>query len=48
MNLMLTAAGYPWTVIPVSGTYMAALETASVGRDVKGRGGTIHEKCYFM
>ena len=36
MNLMLTAAGYPWTVIPVErrDTYMAALEAASVGRDI--------------
>ena len=36
MNLMLTAAGYPWTVIPVQrrDTYMAALEAASVRQDV--------------
>ena len=36
MNLMLTAAGYPWTVIPVErrDTYMAALEDASVRQDV--------------
>ena len=36
MNLMLTAAGYPWTVIPVQrrDTYMAALEAASVREDV--------------
>ena len=36
MNLMLTAAGYPWTVIPVErrDTYMAALEAASVRRDI--------------
>ena len=36
MNLMLTAAGYPWTVIPVERrvTYMAALEAASVRRDI--------------
>ena len=36
MNLMLTAAGYPWTVIPVErrDTYMAALEDASVGQDI--------------
>ena len=34
---MLTAAGYPWTVIPVEGrdACMAALETASVGRDIR-------------
>ena len=36
MNLMLTAAGYPWTVVPVErrDTYMAALESASVGQDI--------------
>ena len=36
MNLMLTAAGYPWTVIPVQrrDTYMAALEAASVRQDI--------------
>ena len=36
MNLMLTAAGYPWTVIPVErrDTYMAALEAASVRQDI--------------
>ena len=36
MNLMLTAAGYPWTVVPVDrrDTYMAALEAASVGQDI--------------
>ena len=34
MNLMLTAAGYPWTVIPVErrDTCMTALEKASVDR----------------
>ena len=36
MNTMMAAAGYPWTVIPLSErkTYMAALETASVGEDI--------------
>ena len=36
MNLMLTAAGYPWTVVPVErrDAYMAALEDASVRQDV--------------
>ncbi len=36
MNLMLTAAGYPWTVIPVErrDAYMAALEAASVRQDI--------------
>ena len=36
MNLMLTTAGYPWTVIPVErrDAYMAALEAASVGQDI--------------
>ena len=36
MNLMLTSAGYPWTVVPVErrDAYMAALEAASVDRDI--------------
>ena len=36
MNLMLTAAGYPWTVIPVEqrDAYMTALEQASVGGEI--------------
>ncbi len=36
MNLMLTAAGYPWTVIPVErrDAYLAALENASVRGDI--------------
>ncbi len=36
MNLMLTAGGYPWTVIPVErrDTYMSALEAASVRQDI--------------
>ena len=36
MNLLLTAAGYPWTVIPVErrDAYMAALEAASVRQDI--------------
>ena len=36
MNLMLTAAGYPWTVIRVErrDVYMAALEAASVRQDI--------------
>jgi len=36
MNLMLAAAGYPWTVIPVErrDEYMEALEAASVGQDI--------------
>ncbi len=36
MNLMLTAGGYPWTIIPVERreTYMAALEDASVRQDI--------------
>jgi hypothetical protein len=35
-NLMLTTAGYPWTVIPVERreAYMAALEDASVRQDI--------------
>lgn len=37
MNLMLAAGGYPWTVIPVEARndYMAALESASVGQDIR-------------
>ena len=36
MNVMLAAAGYPWTVIPVERRdgYMAALEDASVRQDI--------------
>ncbi len=36
MNLMLTAAGYPWSIIPVEqrDAYMAALEDASVRGDI--------------
>ncbi len=37
MNVMMAAAGYPWTVIPVQSRaqYMAALEAASVDQDIK-------------
>ena len=37
MNLMMAAGGYPWTVIPLSerNAYMAALEKASVGEDIR-------------
>ncbi|MGH8251702.1 MAG: Fic family protein [Steroidobacteraceae bacterium] len=37
MNVMLASAGYPWTIIPVErrDEYMAALEAASVGRDIR-------------
>ncbi|HSP91081.1 MAG TPA: hypothetical protein VLN08_09245, partial [Vicinamibacterales bacterium] len=37
MNLMLAGGGYPWTVVPVAErrAYMAALESASVGEDIK-------------
>lgn len=36
MNLMLAAAGYPWTIIKVEDreAYMASLETASVDEDI--------------
>lgn len=36
MNVMLAAAGYPWTVIPVQARawYMAALEAASVDQNI--------------
>lgn len=37
MNLMLASGGYPWTVVPVEARndYMAALEEASVGQDIR-------------
>jgi len=37
MNLMSASGGYPWTVIPLErrDDYMAALESASVGGDIK-------------
>jgi hypothetical protein len=37
MNVMLAAGGYPWIVIPLEkrDDYMAALEGASVGQDIK-------------
>lgn len=37
MNVMLAAGGYPWTVIPADrrNDYMAALEEASVGGNIK-------------
>lgn len=37
MNAMLASAGYNWTIIPVErrNDYMAALETASVGQDIR-------------
>ena len=37
MNLMLSAGGYPWTIIPVErrNEYMAALEEASVNGNIK-------------
>lgn len=37
MNAMLASGGYPWTVIKVEDrqAYMAALEAASVGRDIR-------------
>jgi hypothetical protein len=36
MNTMMAAGGYPWTIIPVErrAEYMAALEAASVGRNI--------------
>lgn len=36
MNVMMAAAGYPWTVIPLNerAAYMTALERASVGEDI--------------
>jgi len=37
MNVMLAAGGYPWTIVPLErrSDYMAALESASVGEDIK-------------
>jgi Fic family protein len=37
MNTMIVAGGYPWTIIPVErrADYMAALESASVGLDIR-------------
>jgi len=37
MNVMMAGGGYPWTVVPVSdrNAYMAALEKASVGEDIR-------------
>jgi len=37
MNLMLASGGYPWTIVPFEhrADYMAALESASVGGDIK-------------
>jgi Fic family protein len=37
MNVMMAAGGYPWTVVPLKrrNDYMAALESASVGGDIK-------------
>lgn len=37
MNLMMASVGYPWTIVPVErrSDYMAALEAASFGRDIK-------------
>lgn len=37
MNVVLASSGYPWTIIPVErrDRYMAALESASVDRDIR-------------
>jgi hypothetical protein len=37
MNVMFASGGYPWTVVPLErrDDYMAALESASVGEDIK-------------
>lgn len=37
MNAMLASGGYPWTVIPIEqrARYMATLEAASVGHDIR-------------
>jgi hypothetical protein len=43
MNVMLASGGYPWTIIPVErrDDYMAALEAASVGQDIRPFAGFI-------
>ena len=45
MNVMLAAGGYPWTIIPVErrDDYMAALEAASVGQNIKPFAGFLGE-----
>ena len=37
MNVMLASGGYQWTIIPLErrNDYMAALEAASVGQDIR-------------
>jgi len=37
MNVLLASGGYPWTIVPVERRkdYMAALESASVGQDIR-------------
>jgi Fic family protein len=37
MNVMLASGGYPWTIITLGrrNDYMAALEAASVGQDIR-------------
>ncbi|MCA0397688.1 MAG: Fic family protein [Bacteroidetes bacterium] len=37
MNTMMASGGYPWTVVPLArrDEYMAALESASVGHDIR-------------
>ncbi len=37
MNAMMASGGYPWTVVPLErrDEYMAALESASVGQDIR-------------
>ncbi len=45
MNVMLASGGYPWTVIPLEtrNDYMAALEEASVRKNIKPFAGFIAE-----
>jgi len=37
MNAMLASGGYPWTVVPLAmrDRYMGALESASIGQDIR-------------
>jgi Fic family protein len=46
MNAMLASGGYPWTVIRVEdrNAYLAALDSASVGGDIRPFAGFIAER----
>jgi hypothetical protein len=46
MNAMLASGGYPWTVIRVEdrAPYLAALESASVGMDIRPFAGFVAQR----